>query len=158
VLHFAVVAFLDEVALDTQFDRGEVPLHVTLLGPSSTEADLDQVVTAVELAYASHGPFFARGGDDEVFGADDGVEATLLDDAQDLVDAHLELVLDLREIGVRVDEPQYVGRGYRPHVTVAGDDRIDRGERLELRAIAVLDLAPEGDEDRVAVVDQFPLI
>lgn len=162
MLRFAVVAFLDDVALDAEFDADGLPLHVTLLGAASTDADLDQVVTAVEAAYSSHGVFRAEGGDDELIGAEE-VEATLVIDDGDLADAHLALVVDLRDLGVRVDDPSLVGRRYRPFVAVADDPddragRIERGERLELRAVAVLDLAPDGDRDRVRVVDQFPLL
>jgi hypothetical protein len=168
VLRFSVVAFLDEVALDSEFDPDELPLHVTLLASASTEADLDQVVTAVEAAYSTHGTFVAHGGDDELVGSDE-IEATLVVDDGDLTDAHLALVVDLRDLGVRVDDPALVARNYRPFVPVAGEGdssgsrtdragRIERGERIELRAIAVLDLAPDGDRDRVRVVDQFPLL
>lgn len=162
MLRFAVVAFLDDVALDAEFDADGLPLHVILLGAASTDADLDQVVTAVEAAYSSHGVFRAEGGDDELIGADE-VEATLVIDDGDLADAHLALVVDLRDLGVRVDDPSIVGRRYRPFVAVAEDSddragRIERGERLELRAVAVLGLAPDGDRDRVRVVDQFPLL
>lgn len=162
MLRFAVVAFLDDVALEAEYDADELPLHVTLLTAASTDADLDQVVTAVESAYSSHGVFRAEGGDDELIGSDE-VEATLVVDDGDLADAHLALVVDLRDLGVRVDDPSIVGRRYRPFVAVAEDSddragRIERGERLELRAVAVLDLAPDGDRDRVRVVDQFPLL
>jgi len=162
MLRFAVVAFLDDVALEAEFEADELPLHVTLLAAASTEADLDQVVSEVEAAYSSHGVFVARGGDDEAVGADE-VDATLVVDDGDLADAHLALVVDLRDLGVRVDDPSIVARRYRPFVAVAAetDDRagrIERGERLELRAVAVLDLAPDGDPDRVRVVDQFPLL
>ncbi len=162
MLRFAVVAFLDEVALDAEFASDAVPLHVTLLGAASTEADLDQVVTAVEAAYGSHGPFIGRGGDDELVGPDESVEVTIVVDDGDLADAHLALVVDLRELGVRVDDPRLVGRGYRPYVAVStsGDDRagrIERGERIELRTVAVLDLAPDGDRGSARIVDQFPL-
>lgn len=156
MLHFAVVAFLDEVALGAEFDRDELPLHVSLFTPASTEADLGQVVAAVEAAYASHGPFTAVGGDDDELGSD-GYEATLLEEADDLADAHLTLVVLLRDLGVRVEDPALVAGRYRPHVPV-GDERIDRGERLELRAIAVLDLEPDGDDSSAVVADQFPLI
>ncbi len=157
MLRFAVVAFLDEVALDAEFTPDALPLHVRLFGAAASEADPDQIVSAIESAYASYGPFTAIGGDDDEVGAD-GTEATLLEGADDLIEAHLTLVLLLRELGVRVDDPSIVAGRYRPHVPTSGDERIDRGERLELRAIAVLDLAPDGDDDRVLVLDQFPLI
>ena len=157
MLRFAVVAFLDEVALDAEFEPDALPLHVSLFGAASSEADPDQIVAAVEAAYGSYGPLEARGGDDEVIGAD-GMEVTLLEGADELVEAHLTLVLLLRELGVRVDDPSTVAGRYQPHVPIGGEERIDRGERLELRAIAVLDLAPDGDDDRVTLLDQFPLI
>jgi len=157
MLRFAVVAFLDEVALDAELSPDALPLHVGLFGAASSEADPDQIIAAVEAAYASYGPFQARGGDDEAIGAQQA-EVTLLDEADELVEAHLTLVTLLRELGVRVDDPSVVAGRYRPHVPISDDERIDRGERLELRAIAVLDLAPDGDGDRVMVLDQFPLI
>ncbi|MER3386401.1 MAG: hypothetical protein RIC81_12580 [Microcella pacifica] len=157
MLRFAVVAFLDEVALEAEFEPDALPLHVSLFGAASSEADPDQIVAAVEAAYASYGPFEATGGDDEVIGADQ-IEVTLLDDAEELIEAHLTLVLLLRELGVRVDDPSIVAGAYQPHAPVGAEERLDRGERLELRAIAVLDLAPDGDDGRVVVLDQFPLI
>lgn len=162
MLRFAVVAFLDEVALEAEFDVDALPLHLTLLGAASTDADLDQVVSAVEAAYAPGGVIEAVGGDDDLVGADER-EATIVVDDGRLTDAHLELVVALRDLGVRVDDPTLVGRRYRPFVAVADDpddraSRIDRGERLELRAVAVLDLAPDGDRSRVRVVEQFPLL
>lgn len=162
MLRFAVVAFLDEVALEAEFDVDALPLHLTLLGAASTDADLDQVVSAVEAAYAPGGVIEAVGGDDDLVGADER-EATIVVDDGRLTDAHLELVVALRDLGVRVDDPTLVGRRYRPFVAVVDDPddragRIDRGERLELRAVAVLDLAPDGDRSRVRVVEQFPLL
>lgn len=162
MLHFAVVAFLDEVALGDELPFAELPPHVVLLDRAATEADLGQVTAAVELAYASHGPFEATGGDDDELGQD-ARPATLLDDDGSLMVAHRALVLGLRELGVRVADPTLAGAGYQPHVPIPeGFDRVDRGERLELRSVAVLELeraaqgVPGGITARVA--EQFPLI
>lgn len=158
MLHFAVVAFLNEVALGAEFDPDDLPAHVVLLDRAMTEADLGQVTAAVEVAYASHGPFEAVGGDDDELG-EDARPATLLDDDGSLVVAHRTLVLGLRELGVRVADPSLAGLGYQPHVPVPlSDDRVDRGERLELRSIAVLELDPEGAAGTARVAEQFPLI
>lgn len=158
-MRFAIVAFLDDVALETEFDAGELPLHVTLLGPSETEADLGQVEAAVDAALAQFAPFEVEGGDEELFGPRRDVEVTLVEHDGDLAAAHLELLAQLRQLdGVRVANPEYVGRGYRPHVTATADERIERGERFELDAIAILDLAPDGDRARRRVVAQFPLL
>ena len=154
MLHFAVVAFLDAVALGAELPLDDLPPHVVLLDRAATEADLGQVTAAVELAYASHGPFVAVGGDDDELGQD-ARPTTLLDDDGSLTVAHRTLVLGLRELGVRVADPTLAGGGYQPHVPVPeGYDRVDRGERLELRSVAVLELAGE----TATVAEQFPLI
>ena len=158
-MRFAVVAFLDDVALDAEFGAGELPLHVTLLGPCETEADLGQLEAALDAAFAQFAPFEAEGGDDELFGPRQDVEVTLVEDDGDLQAAHLQLLAQLRQIGdVRVVSPQYVGRGFRPHVTAVDGERIDRGERFELDAVAVLDLAPDDNASRTKVVAQLPLL
>lgn len=163
MLHFAVVAFLDEVALGDELPLDDLPLHVVLLDRAMTEADLGQVTAEVELAYASHGPFEATGGDDDELG-EDARPVTLLDDDGSLTRAHRTLVMGLRELGVRVADPTLAGLGYLPHVPVPESyDRVDRGERLELRSIAVLELAPAvggraGELVTARVAEQFPLI
>jgi len=158
VLHFTVVAFLDEVALGAELELDDMPPHVVLLDHAVTEADLGQVTAAVELAYASHGPFDAVGADDDELGQD-ARPATLLDDDGSLVAAHRTLVLGLRELGVRVADPTLTGAGYQPHVPVpASYDRVDRGERLELRSVAVLELEGGAAATTARVAEQFPLI
>ena len=160
MLHFAVVAFLDEVALGDELPLDDLPPHVVLLDRALTEADLGQVTAAVELAYASHGPFEAVGGDDDELG-EDARPATLLDDDGSLTLAHRTLVLSLRELGVRVADPSLAGLGYQPHVPVPESyDRVDRGDRLELRSVAVLELTPAAHSGAgtATVAQQFPLI
>ena len=160
MLHFAVVAFLDEVALGDELPLDDLPPHVVLLDRALTEADLGQVTAAVELAYASHGPFEAVGGDDDELG-EDARPATLLDDDGSLTLAHRTLVLGLRELGARVADPTLAGLGYQPHVPVPESyDRVDRGDRLELRSVAVLELttAAHSGASTATVAEQFPLI
>ena len=156
VLRFAVISFLEPVALDSEYGAGALPMHVTLLAHASTEADLGQVAEAVETAVAAFPGFTARGGDDDEFSG--GVEVTLLDDADEIVHAHRALIAELRELGVRVEDPARVGRGFRPAVSITSEERIERGEHVALRAIAIIDCAPEGDRTRRRVVDQMPLV
>ncbi len=156
MLRFAVVSFLEPVALDSEYAAGALPLHVALLSSASTDADLGQVAEAVEQAVAAFPGFAARGGDDDEH--DDGTEVTLLDEAGEIVDAHRALIAELRDLGVRVDDPGRVGRGFRPAVSITAEERIERGERVELRAVAILDCAPEGDGSRRRVVVQMPLL
>ncbi|WBU39304.1 2'-5' RNA ligase family protein [Homoserinibacter sp. YIM 151385] len=155
MLRFAVCAFLEDLALGSELDRGALPLHVTLFPPSTTEADQGQLEAALEHVLAQFGPFEAAGGDDELFGARRDVEVTLVEDEGSLAAAHVGLVRALSPLGVRVPDPAHVGRGYRPHVTVTAEgDRIERGERIELDAVALL--LDEGGVWRVAA--QLPLI
>jgi 2'-5' RNA ligase len=157
-MRFAVCAFLDDVALDAEFDAGALPLHVTLLGNATIGAEQGQLEAVLEAVAAGYPPFEAEGGDDALFGPDGDVEVTLVEDDGSLLRAHLELLGMLRPLGLRPDAPAYAGRGFRPHVTVVDGDRIDRGEAFELDALALIDLEPDGDATRRRVAAQLPLI
>ena len=156
-MRFNVVAFLDDIPLGAEFDPGDQPLHVTLVPPASTDAELGQLEASLEQVLAGFGPIEAEGGDDDLFGEDRDVEVTLVEDDGSLTRLHLELLRALRPLAVRVGVPEHLGAGYRPHVTVRDDGRIERGESFELDAVALL-TRDDGGEDPWEVVAQFPLL
>ncbi|MBI5161849.1 MAG: 2'-5' RNA ligase family protein [Micrococcales bacterium] len=147
-----VVAFLDDLPLGAEFEPGEQPVHLTLVPRTSTDAELGQLEAAIESALAAFGPLEIEGGDDELFGPDHDVEVTLVEDDGTLASVHRELLRALRPLGMRVLAPPFVGAGFRPHVTVRGDERIERGERLTLDAVALL----TRDDGPWRLVAQFP--
>lgn len=153
-MRFNVVAFLDDVPLGAEFMPGDQPLHVTLIPPATTDADSGQVEAAIEHALADFGPIAAEGGDDELFGADRDIQVTLVEDDGSLMRLHLALLRALRPLSVRVGIPEHLGAGYRPHVTVRDDGRIERGEPFDLDAVALL----TRDDGPWEVAAQFPLI
>jgi 2'-5' RNA ligase len=153
-MRLVIVAFLDDVVLGARFAPGALPLHVTLVPPADTDAGPGQVEAVIEAALAAFGPFEVEGGDDELFGARNDVEVTLVVDDGTLARLHRELLLALRPLGVRVPRPDQIGAGFRPHVTVQDGERIERGERAELDAVALL-VRDAGEWELVA---QFPLI
>ncbi|TPW72843.1 2'-5' RNA ligase family protein [Schumannella sp. 10F1B-5-1] len=160
-MRFLIAAFLEDAALDTEFAPGTLPLHVTLLSPAETDADQGQLEAAIESALAAFGPIETEAGDDELFGGADSIEVTLLDDDEGELDAvHRALIQQLRPLGVRLLDPQHAGAGYRPHVSVTDDgDRVDRGERVELDAVALLERDAHAEGGPVwRLVAQFPLI
>lgn len=144
---FAVCAFVDQVEPGSEHPRGQLPLHVTLLGPFSTTAELEQIVGVVGGAIAGMAPIGIRVGDDELFGPNRDIEVSLLDDDAEVTDAH-RLILDAsRFIRARLDSPEYAGDGFRAHVTVLPDDRLERGEVHELDEIAIVEFGPEARRD-----------
>jgi 2'-5' RNA ligase len=153
-MRFVVVAFLDDVALGERFAPGALPLHVTLVPPAETDAGLGEAEAAIESALAAFGPLEVEGGDDDLFGARHDVEVTLVEDDGTLARLHRELLLALRPLGVRVPQPDQIGAGFRPHVTVQDGERIERGERAELDAVALL----VRDADGWELAAHFPLI
>ena len=152
-VRFAVAAFLEPVALDAELDPEELPLNVVLLDAARTDAGLGEVEAALERALAGFAALTAVAGDDELVpGAG---EATLLEEAEDFTGVHRALVAELRPLGVRVERPERVGASYRPRVAATDSDRLDRGDEVEARAVALLDLSEPGV---VRVAAQFPLI
>ncbi|TPW75533.1 2'-5' RNA ligase family protein [Schumannella soli] len=159
-MRFLVAAFLDDVALDAEFEPGTLPLHVTLLGPGDTHADQGQLEAGIEAALAAFAPLEVEAGDDELFGDAHDIEVTLLDDETGELDAvHRALIQQLRPLGVALVDASYAGAGFRPHVTATDGDRLDRGERVELDAVALLERDAHAEGGPVwRLIAQFPLI
>lgn len=155
-MRFAVVAFLDGQPIGASFEPGELPLHVTLLPPAATAASQGELEAAIESVLAGFGVLEAEGGDDELLGPARDIEVTLVEDDGSLAELHRELLVALRPLGVLVANPEYLGAGFHPHVTIgeAGDERIERGERIELDAVALLTRG-DGPWELTA---QFPLL
>jgi hypothetical protein len=55
------------------------------------------------------------------------------------------LVAVLTDIGAVFDDPEFIGDGYRAHVTKTRAAQSAPGEVLTLTQVAIVDMEPEGD-------------
>lgn len=91
------------------------------------------------------------------FGPRRTVPVTVLEPAPSLLVVHAKLLNILGEDGACFDQAEYVGPGYRPHVTITPQRRLERGEVVVVDSVSMVDLQPAGDAHRRRVLATIPL-
>ena len=151
---FVVVAFVEPTAVGVPFGKRHWPLHVTLLRFDAPRvAALDAVGRAIAFDDA---PIPIVVGHDADFGYRGRVRVSLVESEPRLQALHDRIVAEVAGVldaGVgRIHSPQHTGRGFRPHISIQGERRVHRGDRLILDNFALVDMAPDGDSSvRVSV-------
>ncbi|NUP75664.1 MAG: hypothetical protein HOQ07_13610 [Sinomonas sp.] len=154
---FVVVAFVEPTPVGQPFSKHSWPLHVTLL---RFDAPPDEALVAVGRAFArDEGAIPIRVAGEAHFGYRGRVRVSLVEHAPALQALHERLLAEVSSvvgaIGGRVHSPQHTGEGFRPHVTVQGERRVHRGDRVLLEDFALVDMAPDGDTSVRVVVAEW---
>lgn len=155
-MRILVGAFVEDQPLGERWARHELPDLVALVDPVDVDAELGQVEALVEVALSAYGPLVATAGDDVAVGAPEHDVAVQLEDDGTLAEVHRDLLRGLRPLLAGDDGRGGAGRGWRAEIPIRDDDRLERGDEIELDAVAVLVLDEDADEWELAA--QFPLI
>jgi 2'-5' RNA ligase len=148
---FVAVAFVEASPVGERFGKRHWPLHVTLLRfDMAPEAAREAVSGAVGV----FGAPAVTVGDDADFGYRGRVRVSLVEPDAALQSLHERIRRAVVDAGGRIHSPQRTGHGFRPHVTVQGERRVVRGDRLVLPTVSLVDMAPGGDTEwRVPVAE-----
>lgn len=95
-----------------------LPLHCTLMHWFRTKLDHHAIKHVVGLVCYTNGPLFLHAGGIENFGPQKTIPVSVIRETRDLMALHTKIHQVLLDLSVTFVEPQYVGEGYRPHVTV----------------------------------------
>ncbi len=121
------------------------PLHVTVAPTFVVALDLATVVGAISPLLESQPALTVRAGPDEGFGPSLDIPVTVIEPSAELTALHARLIAALRGVGAEFDDPEFIGDGYRAHVTVRRADRLCPGDSVELAQATIVDMAPQGD-------------
>jgi lincosamide nucleotidyltransferase A/C/D/E len=147
---YCVIAPLSTLPVGAWIDRTHWPRHVTVFPPfRAGPGDVDALAAVLRHVAAATPPLSAAVGDEALFGPHHDTAVQLVDSGA-LGHLHATL-LDAFGSAVAVSPltPHYSGAGYRPHVTVTDDRRLERGATLELRETVLVEIAPVTGKSRV---------
>ncbi|MEP6559613.1 MAG: 2'-5' RNA ligase family protein [Nakamurella sp.] len=139
-----VVLPLEPLAVGDGFSLKDWPLHLTVAPTFVIDTELADVLTAIGPVLRSQAQLTVHAGPDEGFGHSGKIPVTLIEPSAELRGLHDRLVDGLVVVGATFDDPEFVGQGYRPHVTVTRAARVLLGETLTLRQAALVNMAPAG--------------
>ena len=129
------------MAVGDEFQRGTVPLHLTVL-PNTRVAmgRAAAVESAIREVARSTEPITATADGYASFGDAGDVQVTTVDVTVELQRLHLRLLQGVQQAGGEPATPAYNGKGYRPHITHTHDHQVVRpGEQVSLRSVVLLD-------------------
>jgi len=127
------------------FTLREWPLHVTAAPTFVIAGGLPTALPAVTDVLQAQQTLVLRVGPEEGFGHATNVPVSLVEPTTELIRLHESLVTALLAAGAQFDDPEFVGAGYRPHITLKGVAALQPGAGLTLQQAAVVDMAPAGD-------------
>lgn len=133
------------------------PLHLTVVPTFVVAVDLAAVVAVIEPVLAPQAALLLTVGADEGFGRSQRIPVSLVGTSPDLSALHRRLMQGLFAVGAVFDDPDFVGTGYRPHITMTKAARAQPGELLQLEQAAVVDMEPVGPGRLRKVVWATPL-
>jgi hypothetical protein len=128
------------------------PLHVTVAPTFITLADPTAVAAAIAPVVAGSPTVSVTAGAEEGFGPSGRVPVTVLVPSPELSTLHGTLLDALGVVDAEFDDPAYTGPGYRAHVTVTRNARMQPGDIALLEQAALVDMEPVGPERRRQVL------
>jgi len=155
VSRLVIVLPLESLGVGDGFSLKDWPLHLTAaptfviggddIAVQNVDATYAKVVGVTAPTLAGQQQLTVRAGLDAGFGHSGKIPVTLIEPSTELLGLHHRLVDALRSVGATFDDPEFVGPGYQPHITVTRSSRVSLGEVLTLRQAALVDMAPAGD-------------
>jgi hypothetical protein len=115
-VRLAVCSFVERPAVGTSYEAGKLPLHVTVLGNFTLEADHEVIGSIVRHAERML-PIDIQAASDERFGPDGEFRVTVAQPSAALNVLHHELLASAQRVGAIFDNPDFNGDGFRAHLT-----------------------------------------
>ncbi|MCP2031240.1 2'-5' RNA ligase [Okibacterium sp. HSC-33S16] len=133
------------------------PLHITVVPPFATEASVPQLAAALDAAIGDEPEFTVVATGDDLFGRRHNIPVTLIAENRRLIALRARLIRAMRPLASHADDRAFSGPEFRPHVTVKGANRVQEGDELHLRQIALVDMAPRQSPTGRTVLAAIPL-
>lgn len=155
---YTIIALLEDKKEGFEYASNSWPLHVTIADTFAVEWNENDLSTKLAELISKKTPVTGVADHDEFFGANQGVQVTLLDMSKELVQLHYDVIALLKSCGAVFNDPQYVEEGFRAHATVQPHARLTLGETIIMTKIAVVDMFPNGDpyQRKILKIINFP--
>ncbi|MCU1414379.1 MAG: hypothetical protein JWN80_1719 [Microbacteriaceae bacterium] len=135
VARFALACFLEPQPIGAEFALSELPLHVALIAGFGFDGDIESIVLP------SSSAFELEAGDEELFGPEHDIPVRVFAEEGGIGSFHALVLAALYELGATIESPEYVGDGFRAHVTESMPNVPQPGDRVRLESMSLLQLA-----------------
>ncbi len=145
VQKYTLICLIQKMDEGTEFSARDWPLHVTLVSNFVVDWETTGLFEKLTYLLSRHKPIQVTAADDEFFGSEKQIRVTILDMNAGLIVLHKDIVKLLKSVGAVFDEPQYLEKGYRAHVTVTPKARAMKGDVVDIDNVTIVDMFPHQD-------------
>jgi hypothetical protein len=149
---FVAVLPLQPLEVGDGFSLSAWPLHLTVLPNFVTELEVAAVGRVLDEVSRGTSPIVARVAGSALFGRGENIPVSLVAESPALVRLHRLLLEGARGFDAVLENPAFSGDAFRPHITATKTGRAVEGDRLVLAQLALVDMAPDGDQRHRRVV------
>lgn len=142
---YAIIQLFEDMVVGTQFSASNWPLHSTIADTFAIEWDVPTLIEKLTELLDSRAEVVSTAGDDRFFGDNGQVQVVLLEKTEGLQQLHNDVIAMLKQGGWKPNDPQFANEGFLPHSTVQSHGRLNKGEEVAFKELAIIDFFPEGD-------------
>lgn len=154
---YTIISLLEDVEEGYEYPSNKWPLHITLADTFAIDGDINELIEKLTELAKTIKPVSCIASHDEYFGPEQQTQVAILDMSKDLVALHYEVVELLKKAGVKFNDPQYTESGFRAHSTVQPHARINIGETVMIKNLALVDMLPNKDPYQRKILRLFKL-
>jgi len=151
---YCLVSLIKPLAIGTEFDMTDWPLHVTLANVVEIERAKTDIDRKLKELFAVQPVVTTIAGEDASFGT---TRVVLLEPNDGLISLHNRLIDLLEANGAVFNSPEYMRAGFVPHCTVQKSGRLHEGDRVTIDKITLVDMFPDQNWQRRKVLNIFTL-
>ncbi len=140
---WAVASFIEDLPIGFEFEASNNPLHTTIAGVLAIDLSSSKIIKLLESVIKNHKAFYLTGKSKVNWG--EGLNVTLLKASINLDRLIIAVQRTLLDNGAVFNEPKYLLDGFTPHVTVQKHDQLDRGQRVKIKSVSLVDMFPNND-------------
>lgn len=131
---FLPAFFVNRVEMNSKYEGGKLPLHLTLFPPLHEKYDSDYG-HALRSAINPQTPFDVIVGEDDLFGEQGDVRVKRIEKSGRLLAVHESLV---KVVATLLHDPTYL-QPFNPHITVERGQDIKTGSLVRIGGFAILE-------------------
>ena len=145
------MAFFDPIAVSTEYEMMDWPLHITLADVFSLDVT-GEALDKLSDYLKGQKPVALRAAQDAVLGT---TNVTLIDKSPELQTLHLKIVDVLESSGVVFNNPEFTKEGFLPHATISANARLQEGDEKYISYVSIIDMFPNDDWRQRKVLRNF---
>jgi hypothetical protein len=133
-----------------------LPAHLTLMSRYWSELQPNQIFTTLKPTFEQVGELTLRIGDREIIGPQQTPVHLIIPSTQ-LTDLHNQLKQQLDELCVTYAYPQFVGQGWKPHVSYRQESEYKPGAAQHCGAAYLIEVTNSTDGDMRHIRSKFSM-